>query len=487
MKKDFLRRSIFYRHRVLWGFIAFSVFAVLFAGYNFWQLPAGLTESEMSAAAISGHWSPFALSISPEQLVNLPWNFLQSISIGIFGLSTFSIRLPAVVLMCLAAMVMFFLIKKWSRFSLAMIGGFLMITSVLFISLARNGTPASAVLFLMTLALAAATTVVIDKRPPFIYLTAKIIVGVCLALLIYFPGGMYITAAIVLAGLLHPKVRLLLVRTKTWKMLLAGLLGLVLLLPLILTISLRWHDGGSAAISTLLLFDGQWSIANLATSLDALFGVQSGLNHGVITPIITIVGLLLVVLGILRALADASSARSYLVLSALVMAVMASWRQPGLAYLFFLPIVLLTALGMEVLISKWYSLFPRNPYARGIAVVMLSVLVTTLSFTSLNMYLSTQNYNSAVVYGYNLEFRLARQEVRQRSQDNLTLVVSDDQLEFYKLLQNDFPHLTVTNKLPKDQPTTLVLASSGLVKAKQLPAKIITSWHSIDPVLIRVY
>lgn len=193
----------------------------------------------MTAASISGHWSPLAVSASSDWLVNLPWNFLQSTSIHIFGLSTFSVRLPAVILMCLVAAGMFFLIKKWSRFSLAMIGGLLMSASVLFISLARGGTPAAMALFLIVCALAAATTIVVDKRSKLVALAAKIAVGICLALLIYFPGGLYVTIALLLTGLLHPKVRLLLVRIKVWKMLLATLLAFCLMLPLIWTVALQ--------------------------------------------------------------------------------------------------------------------------------------------------------------------------------------------------------------------------------------------------------
>lgn len=487
MNKNFLRRSVFYRHRVLWGFSFFIIFAGLLAGYRFWSLPGGLAESELTAASISGHWSPLAVSASPDWLINLPWNLLQSASIHVFGLSTFSIRLPAVVLMCLVAVGMFFLIRKWSRFSLAMIGGVLMITSVLFISLARNGAPAAMVLFLIIFALAAATTVIIDKRSPLVYLISKIALGICLALLVYFPGGLYMVVALILTGLLHPKVRLLLVRIRTWKMILAALLGFGLMLPLIWAISLHWSEGGSATLSQLLLFDGQWSIANLTTVLNALFGIQPDLNQGIMTPVITVVGLLLVVIGIIRALVDAFSARSYLVLSALVMILVISLRQPGLIYLLLLPLTLLTALGMEVLISKWYSLFPKNPYARGTAVIMLSILVVAVAGTSLIQYLNNQNHSSTIAYEYNLEFRIARQEIRMRANDPIKLIVDDNQLAFYQILQNKFSNLQVTTRLDKIDSTTLVLASSGQTVKKTLPSRIVTSWHSKDPVLMRIY
>ncbi len=487
MKKDSLRRSIFYRHRVLWGFSFFIIATTLLAGYKFWSLPGGLTEAEMTAVSISGHWSPLAASASSDWLVNLPWNFLQSISIHVFGLSTFSMRLPAVILMILVAAGMFFLIKKWSRFSLAMIGGMLMVASVLFISLARNGASAAMVLFLIVCALVAATTIVVDKRSQLVALVSKIAVGICLALLVYFPGGLYMTVALMITGLLHPKVRLLLVRIKVWKMALAALLAFCLMFPLIWTISLHWSNGGSATLSQLLLFDGEWSIANLAAVLDALFGVQAALNQGLMVPVVTIVGLLLVVIGITRALVDAFSARSYLLLSTLVMTLIISLRQPGLVYLLLLPLTLLTALGMEVLIGKWYSLFPRNPYARGTAVVMLSVLVMTVACTSLIQYLNNQNYSSTIAYEYNVEFRMARQEIRSRSNEKMHLVVSHDQLAFYQVMQRDYPNVSVTDELGKIDTTTMVLASSGQIEKKVLPSKIITSWHSNDPVLIRIY
>ncbi len=205
---------------------------------------------------------------------------------------------------------------------------------------------------------------------------------------------------------------------------------------------------------------------------------------GAISPID---GLLLVVIGITRALVDAFSARSYLVLSTLAMTLVISLRQPGLIYLLLLPITLLTALGMEVLISKWYSLFPRNPYARGTAVVMLSVLVMAVACTSLMQYLSNQNYSSTVAYGYNMEFRMVRQEIRSRSNEKVKLVVSSDQLAFYQVMQRNYPNLSVVDTLDKLDATTMILASSGQVVKKTLPSKIITSWHSNDPVLVRIY
>lgn len=491
MKSDFARRTVLYQHRSLFGILLLSGLALVLASYQFWSLPSGLSGAEMASATTSGMSSPWALITNFSQnlasLVSMPWNFLQWLSLQIFGVSVFAIRLPAVILMVLSAVGLILLLTRWFKLSIALISSFLIITSVFFISLARSGTGSAMTIFLLTAALLAATNVIARKSDK-LNLFLKIAALAALALLLYMQGGIYVVAILALAGFLHPRTRLLFLRMKTWKIVLAASAGILVILPLLAGILVELSRGEHAIFSSLLAFDGWWSAANLNSAL-GLLGLQPDLIGGIVAPVITIVGLIIVAIGVGKTALDFTSARAYLTLPLLTVAVVLTLWQPSLACLLFVPFALLTAIGLNTIIGKWYSLFPRNPYARVSAIIPLAVLVLCLSWTSVAQFARAQNYSAAVVYGYNQELSAARQQIVNYADRNqpVSLVVNTEQKQFYELLAKDFKNLNVDDKIPNYAKTVIVLNSANIRPENSTPITISSNWHAENNSLLRVY
>lgn len=493
MKRDYLRQSTLYKYRYIVGLTILSLCSVLFAGYKFWSLPGGLSSIEIESALISGSYSPFDLvtnfANNLDVIVNLPWNLLQWISLNIFGLSIFSIRFPAVIFMILSSIGIAMILKRWFRPNIAMIGGFLTITSVMFLGLSRSGSTASLNILLIVVTLFSVTNIIAQKNSSFVDLIYKVAVIACLSLLIYTPGGLYVVLGLAIAGLIHPKVRLLLIRVRPWKIACGVLVGLIVLTPLIISLTIQAMSGSSQILMSLLVSGGQLSIENSSLMLSSLFGLESSFVGGIVVPMITMVGLIILVIGKMNVMLSIASARSYLIISLLTPALALSFWQPDLIYLLFVPSALLISVGLQTIINRWYSLFPRNPYARISAMIPLALLVISLSWTSIYQFINAENYNSKITYNYNYEFPAVFNELHKNNKDSkqTTLVVDDSQLEFYKLLEKDFVGLDVSTKPNFDGDSTIVLTSSGVEPKDKSIESIITDWHAENSDLLRVY
>ncbi|MCL2280376.1 glycosyltransferase family 39 protein [Candidatus Saccharibacteria bacterium] len=489
MKSDLVQQITLYKYRYIAGFGVLFLLLFVVVIWQFWTLPDGLSAGEMTAATAAGH---FSFSKVFSETVNLPWTILEWLSIKILGASTFAFRLPAVILMILSAGGLILLLKKWSRDNIAVISGFLTVTSVLFISLSRSGTPAVMTTFLVVMILLSALTIIrsIERfgedneknqtRRTWRTLLAKITLSVALALLCYQAAGVYLVAMFVVMGVLHPKTRLIFIKSKLWKIIVGALTGLVVMTPLVL----GFITGGLVVVKQWLMVDGTWSWGQLSTNLSTMFGLEIGFVGGFITPVVTLVSLIIVLLGLMKTITDFFSARSYLVLPFLVITLtLAVWRVE-LVYLLFVPLTLLTAVGIETLVHEWYSLFPRNPYARLLAVVILTALVFGLVWAQLARFSLSQNYDVSVIDSYNQEYSAARTVISQEK-DAVTLVVRPDQQKLYQILQYEFPFLTVTTESKKDSRN--IILDSARINSADIPTKIITNSHSKNAVLLRIY
>ena len=485
-----MRQITLHRYRYVVGFGVLALLVLVLAIWRFWSLPNGLTSGEMSAAAAAGH---FSLSQILTNVVNLPWTVLEWLSIRIFGASTFAFRLPAVILMILAAGGLVLFLKNWYRANIAVIGGFLIVSSVLFMSLSRSGTAAAMTTFLIVAILWSALTVIraveefgqgTDKnkvRRGWRTFLAKIILCVALALLSYQAAGIYLVALFVVVGLIHPKTRLIFVKSKPWKIIVGTLAGLAVVAPLVLGLI----SGGWAAIQQWLVLDGAWSLEHLRSVGAALFGFESGFSGGFVTPIIALAGLILACLGLMNIGAHIFSARSYLVVVFLLATLVLAVWQPALVYLLFVPLALLLAVGLETLIGEWYGLFPRNPYARILGFVILTILLVGLVWTSVSRFALSQNYDAAVIDNYHQEYSAVR-TVLSKEKGPVTLVAAPKDQSLYQILQREFPNLTVTNVAKKDARNLIVVASAP-VKIQQIPRQIVTNSRIKNAVLVRVY
>ena len=430
-RKRSIQRSWLYRYRYLLASILLAVIVLAISIYRFWSVPSGLSVSEKLSAIASGRLASGNIT----GLVNAPWLVLEALAIKLYGMTIFALRLPALLLVVASILTMMLAIRAIYRPSLAMMGGLLMACSAFTISLGRAGTPAVMTVLLLTLAILLGYYVVNAKQ--------KVAPAVGLALdlvaLSYMSGGLYIVVALAIVALLHPKSRY---TVKRHKKLLAGIAVayLILLLAPILLI------GRSRTTLMNLLAIGTPSLANLRQLASSYVAGSAGLTGGLMTPMLTITGAIMVVIGLITLARRGGllSLRSYVIISLLVAGVSMTAFNPDYIYLLFVPTILLEVIAIGYIVDKWHGLFPQNPYARSLAILALSILIGSISLLDINRYISAVNYQASVVYQYDQTLPAVNQLLTSNPHAEIRLVVhSETDYQLYSLLTNRYSNLRV--------------------------------------------
>lgn len=430
-RKRSIQRSWLYRYRYLLASILLAVIVLAISIYRFWSVPSGLSASEKLSAIASGRLASGNIT----GLVNAPWLILEALAIKLYGMTIFALRLPALLLVVASILTMMLAIRAIYRPSLAMMGGLLMACSAFTISLGRAGTPAVMTVLLLTLAILLGYYVVNAKQ--------KVALAVGLALdlvaLSYMSGGLYIVTALAIVTLLHPKSRYTI---KCHKKLLAGIAVaylILLLVPMLLI------GRGRTTLASLLAI-GVPSLANLRQLASSYVAGSAGLTGGLMTPMLTITGAIMVVIGLITLARRGGllSLRSYVIISLLVAGVSMAAFNPDYIYLLFVPTILLEVIAIGYIVDKWHGLFPQNPYARSFAILALSILIGSISLLDINRYISAVNYQASVVYQYDQTLPAVNQLLTSNPHAEIRLVVrSETDYQLYSLLTNRYSNLRV--------------------------------------------
>lgn len=498
-RKRSIQRSWLYRYRYLLASILLAVIVLAISIYRFWSVPSGLSASEKLSAIASGRLASGNIT----GLVNAPWLILEALAIKLYGMTIFALRLPALLLVVASILTMMLAIRAIYRPSLAMMGGLLMACSAFTISLGRAGTPAVMTVLLLTLAILLGYYAVNAKQ--------KVALAVGLALdlvaLSYMSGGLYIVVALAVVALLHPKSRYTI---KRHKKLLAGIAVayLILLLAPILLI------GRSCTTLMNLLAIGTPSLANLRQLASSYVAGSAGLTGGLMTPMLTITGAIMVVIGLITLARRGGllSLRSYVIISLLVAGVSMATFSPDYIYLLFIPTILLEVIAIGYIVDKWHGLFPQNPYARSLAILALSILIGSISLLDINRYISAVSYRAGVVYQYDQTLPAVNQLLTSNPHAEIRLVAhSETDYQLYSLLTNRYSNLRVyrhDDKRINELIKSLEAKQTGgsLVDSKAPPLKlaitakairsdvqklklshVYTGWLQHDSLLLAVY
>lgn len=498
-RKRSIQRSWLYRYRYLLASILLAVIVLAISIYRFWSVPSGLSASEKLSAIASGRLASGNIT----GLVNAPWLILEALAIKLYGMTIFALRLPALFLVVASILTMMLAIRAIYRPSLAMMGGLLMACSAFTISLGRAGTPAVMTVLLLTLAILLGYYVVNAKQ--------KVAPAIGLALdlmaLSYMSGGLYIVVALAVVALLHPKSRYII---KRHKKLLAGIAVaylILLLVPMLLI-------GKDRTTLASLLVIGTPSPANLRQLASGYVAGSAGLTGGLMTPMLTITGAIMVVIGLITLARQGGllSLRSYMIISLLIVGVGMAAFNPDYIYLLFIPTILLEVVAIRYIVDKWHGLFPQNPYARSLAILALSILIGSISLLDINRYIGAVNYRASVVYQYDQTLPAVNQLLTSNPHAEIRLVVhSETDYQLYSLLTNRYSNLRVyrhDDKRINELIKSLEAKQTGgsLVDSKAPPLKlaiagkairsdvqklklshVYTSWLQHDSLLLAVY
>lgn len=433
-----------YRYQIGYGLILLVLVTLLVVAGLY--VPGGLSDTEMRSTVISSSIS--TANLASFTIIDLPYYLLQKASLAAFGITTFSIKLPSLLLGFVSATGMFLLLRRWFKHNIAVIASTLTIATGQFLFVSQNGTPSIMFIFWSIYLLLVAMLVVRNTRHSTLW-TFAFFIGAALSL--YTPLSAYVLLAICSAALLHPHLRFMLRRLSKLKFIGAGLVSLILLVPLIYGV----YKNPSLGLE-LLGVPTAWPnfTGNLSQLVTQYFDVISPTSGIIMTPIFSFGSIALIILGLLHIIRAHHTARSYIISVWSLLLIPILLINPSFVSITFVPLVLLLATGVQTLLHQWYRLFPKNPYARIVGLLPLTILVGGLLLSGIERYMYGYHYDPRTATSFSRDLRLLNQELKKSSGD-ITLVASEKHKAFYQAVANNKKqHKAVTLNVTTTPPAT---------------------------------
>lgn len=468
---------LLYRWRYILGYGVILLVVVSLMVIAGLYIPGALSQAEINSVVTS---SQPLRAFDPAQIINLPYHLLQRASISLFGVTIFSVKLPSLILGGLSIVGMLLLLRGWFHRNVAVLTTLLIITTGQFLFTAQNGTPGIVYIFWSVWLLVAA--LMISRRTALGWLW-KIVLAVIIALSLYTPLSIYIIVALLSAIALHPHLRYLVRRLSIPKTALACLVGLVLIAPLIYTI---WQHP-EVGLTLLGWPSGPIDIqANILRILKQYFDFVAPASGTFMTPIYGFGSIALIVLGIMRLVTTKYTARSYIITAWSLLLIPVLIINPSFVSITFVPALLLMAMGVASLLHMWYSLFPRNPYARIVGLVPLIILMGGMLLSGVDRYMYGYSYDPRIAGFFSKDLRLINRQIKQANGAPLTLVTSKEEQPFYTVVAKHAKQLTVTTDWPSKQPFIATRAVYHAEKRPQ-PSRIVTDPSSANADRFYIY
>lgn len=417
---------LIYKWRYFFGYtlLVISIAAtIIVAGL---YIPGELRQAEIDTAMKSTELS--ISSLTPDMVVNLPYHGLQRVAFEIFGISTLTIKLPSLIIGTLTALGIFLLLRTWFRRNIAVIVALLMTTSTQFLFLVQDGTPLIMHGFISVWLLFAAMYV---TRLKLFSTFWKVLTGVLMAISFYIPFGVYLVAAMLITMLFHPHVRHIVKQFPRAKLTVAFILGLASLVPVVYASTMN-PQIALQLLGIPLNFDNLPSTA--VSTFISMFGFFSPSTDGIIQPLYSMGITVLIALGVYKLVTYKYTARSYIVSIWTPVLLVLTLIGPGSGTVLFPAAVILVASGISMLITDWYKLFPRNPYARIAGLVPLSVVVVGIMASGIVRYVNNYQYNDSLLAHYSKDLSIIKTEAAKS--DTFTLVASEHEKDFYNAVSH---------------------------------------------------
>ena len=393
----------------------------------------GLSEAEINSATSS--YNLGRQGILNGDVVDLPYRVLQKFSISLFGLTTFSIKLPSIIISLLLGFLLILLLNRWFKSNVSLLASSLVILSTPFLFLAGSGTPLIMLVFWPTLLLWLGSKIQGEKRPKPLY---SFVFAIALLLSVFTPYMIYFTVFCVLFVAFQPHLRFIvkdLPKLPFTIVVLFIIAGFV-----ILGIGVVKHP--QTLMELLFAKDFQLGLFfhNIAIGLAPVFSWHHSLEGVFLAPLISLPTFALGLIGLFSTTKGFFASRNSIASILLLFTLVITGFNPDAVVFFILPYSVMIAHGLKYVLEKWYGLFPENPYARISAIFPLVILYAIMIVPNLLQYIYGYRYNPSVAdeFNYNLEV------IRSNLSDETLLVY--DHYDFYKILEAS-TDLTIVQEL----------------------------------------
>ncbi len=461
MKKIIISKLFLYKHRYIIGYILLGLafISMLFTLPIFAQ--HGISEAEMDSVT-----SSYYLNVDAPlngDLVDLPYRILQKISIVLFGLTPYAIKLPSIIIGLILGFLFVLLLNRWFKNNVSLLASFLVVLSTPFLFLAGSGAPLIMIVFWPTLLLWLGSKIQGEKRPKPVY---SFLFAIALLLAIFTPYMLYFAIICVFFVFLQPHLRFIIKSLP--KLPLAVVCILILSGVMALIINVVHHPD---VIKELLFAKdysfGSW-FSNLINGIGPVFSWRNTAENVYLSPLMSLPLFALALIGLFSTTKGFFASRNSIASLLLVFTVIITGFNSDAVIFFILPLSILVAHGLKYLLEKWYGLFPENPYARIAAVFPLCILFALIIVPSTLQYIYGYRYNPNVADSFNSNLDDIHENLT-----NETLLVKDH-YEFYKILERH-TDIKVINEIGKEKYTTFAAMGKLEIPDTYEISRIITS------------
>jgi 4-amino-4-deoxy-L-arabinose transferase-like glycosyltransferase len=337
--------------------LAFLVFGFICL-YHISSAPSGLNTAE--AAARSGSQS---LSLIAHNPINGPHKLvvLAADKLGFGGHG--ALRLSSVVFAAIFALSFYLLARGWFGRSVGLLSTVIFIGTPIFIVTARQAS-AEVMLFSPVLLMAVYSWLLRTQK---YRKEAWFCLVIAASLLVYIPGLIWWLAGA--AVISRAKLKIVIARLSRQTAGLSLALALLLIAPLGIAVARNWH-----LLHGLLLIPAHWPhplslLKNFVWMLSTLF-VKAPFHVDLIVgrlPLLDIIQVALLVFGV-YAMWTAAKNKAWVLIAAIN-------DQLSLLILCLPAAAIFMAAGLRYLYIEWRSIFPSNPIAKSLALVLMTVLV----------------------------------------------------------------------------------------------------------------
>ncbi len=383
---------------------------------------AGLSEAEIASATSS--YNLGRADIINGDLVDLPYRILQKLSIMIFGLTTYAIKLPSILAGLLLGFLLILLLNRWFKNNVSLLASCLIVLSTPFLFLAGSGTPLIMLVLWPTLLLWLGSKIQGEKRPKPLY---SFMFATAMLCSIFTPYMIYFAVFCVVFVLCQPHLRFVVKRLPKMPLVLVG----ILLVAGFSLLGVSIYHNPSTMLELLATKDWQAGnfFNNIATGLAPVFSWHNTIESPFLSPLISLPILALALIGLFSTTKGFFASRNSIATILLVFCLVITGFNPDAVIFFILPLSILVAHGLKYLLEKWYGLFPENPYARISGLLPLTILFGVMIIPGLLQYVYGYRYNPNIAneFDYTLE-------VIHENLTNETLVATKN-YDFYKILE----------------------------------------------------
>lgn len=386
-----------YKKRFIIGYILLTIGFLSLILFVPRLAPVGLSNAEMNSAVTSQNLNFH--SIFDGNLIDLPYHLLQKIVFKLFGITSYTIRIPSILIGGLLGLLIILLLNRWFKNNTAIIASIITVLSSNFLFLVSNGTPLIMIVFWPTLLLWIGSKVQGKKRPASIWC---FIFAIALFLSSFTPYMFYLVALILIYTLWHPHLRFTIKNLPK--------LPFFLVFIIILTgFGFMGHIlFNHPDIIQPLLFSGNFKISGYFNNLRQAF-LPFFSWHGVIesiflAPQISLPATIIALIGLVSTFKGFFASRNSIAIFLILFTIVISGFNTDYAALLLLPFTILIAHGLRYIINKWYDLFPENPYAKLFGVIPITFFLFTMITSDLSHFISGYRYAAPVANQFSHDF-----------------------------------------------------------------------------------